>query len=153
MGGRLRLKWRSGYGGVPMKRLAWLVALVASLVGTSACYRTRFLLSRGASQGTPNIEWDQKWYHDAIYGLAEISGPVHLDRVCPGGVSEVYQETSFVAGFVQGITGNLYSPQVVTVYCVSGAAARVVLNDRGDAIAYLDEQGQPTSQPVLRSRR
>ncbi len=136
-----------------MKSLMCWFAAALLLATTSACFRTQVILSRSAAQSTSQIDWESKWYHDAIYGLAEISGPVRLERVCPGGVAQVQQETSFINGLVQWITGNLYNPQEVTIYCLTGAAARVQLDDAGRAIAYLDEDNQPTSQPVPRAKR
>ena len=136
-----------------MKKCIGLLAAMILFTATGGCYRTHVILSRSAAQSTSQIDWEDRWYHDVIYGLAEISGPVRLDRVCPSGVAQVQQETSFINGLVQWITGGLYNPQEVTIYCLSGAVARVMIDDTGHAIAYLDDDNQPISQPVPRVKR
>jgi Bor protein len=81
----------------------------------SGCYTTT--LSSGKPAAPANIEYDEKWHHSAVWGMAELSGPYNLEQVCPGGWSEIKTETSFANGFVQAVTYGIYSPQTVTVRC------------------------------------
>jgi hypothetical protein len=95
-----------------MRRALLILALCAA-----GCFRMTVKNGRPAGQ-TP-IEYDEKWHSGLIYGLAELSGPYDLARVCPNGWSAVHSETSFVNGLVEVITFNIYTPQTVTIRCAS----------------------------------
>lgn len=71
------------------------------------------------------IEYDEKWHHGVAWGIAELSGPYNLEQVCPNGWSEIKTETSFVNGFVDGVTSGIYSPQTVWVRCAAPAKPAV----------------------------
>ena len=102
-----------------MKR-TWLILLM--LASSSACYRTRMTF-RQAPHAEISGDYDERWHHDGVFGLAQFSDPVALDRACPAGVAEIEQRTSFVNGLVAGLTSSLYTPQTVSVYCLAAPPA------------------------------
>jgi hypothetical protein len=85
----------------------------------SGCYTTT--LSSGKPAAPASVEYDEKWHHGMAWGIAELSGPYDLEKVCPNGWSEIKTETSFANGFVQAVTNGIYSPQTVSVRCAAGA--------------------------------
>lgn len=72
----------------------------------------------------PTVEYDEKWHHGLVFGIAEVSGPYDLQKICPNGWAEIETQTSFLNGLVDAITWGLYSPQTVTVKCAAGAPMR-----------------------------
>lgn len=97
-------------------KAVWILkslALCALLL--PGCYTTT--VSSGKPAAPARIEYDEKWHHGVVYGIAELSGPYNLDAVCPEGWAELTTETSFANGFVDAITYGIYSPQRVTVRC------------------------------------
>lgn len=92
-------------------------ALWMPVVLLSGCYTTT--VRSGAPAAPPRIEYDGKWHHGLVVGLAELSGPYDLSRICPEGWAEIKTETSFVQGLVEAVTGGIYAPQTVTVRCVA----------------------------------
>ena len=91
-------------------------ALTLLVLLCSACFNTRILFGH-SSKVQISHDWDETWYHDAVFGLAELSGPIKLDEACPDGAAYAEQRQSFLNGLVERITHNLYNPQTVTVYC------------------------------------
>jgi hypothetical protein len=89
------------------------IALCAVLL--PGCYTTT--VSSGKPAAPARIEYDEKWHHGVVYGIAELSGPYDLEAACPAGWAEITTETSFANGFVDAITYGIYSPQRVTVRC------------------------------------
>jgi hypothetical protein len=98
--------------------LAGAIALVASATG---CFTTT--VKSGAPAAPPVIEYDEKWHSGLIVGIAELSGPYDLSKICPNGWAEIKTETSFLNGLVQAVTWGIYNPQTVTVRCAGGPAA------------------------------
>jgi hypothetical protein len=101
----------------------------------SGCYTTT--LSSGKPAAPASLEYDEKWHHGVAWGMAELSGPYDLEKVCPSGWSEIKTETSFANGFVHAVTSGVYSPQTVTVRCAAGArpAADTMAKSSGEASA------------------
>jgi len=95
-----------------MKRIALILA-----VALTGCWRMTVRNANPAGQ-TP-IEFDEKWHSGLIFGLAELSGPYDLSKVCPSGWSQIHTETPFVQGLVQVLTFQIYNPQGVTVRCAT----------------------------------
>jgi hypothetical protein len=77
---------------------AQLAPLVLCALLSSGCYTTT--VSSGKPAAPARIEFDEKWHHGVVYGIAELSGPYDLEKVCPDGWSEITTETSFLNGFV-----------------------------------------------------
>jgi hypothetical protein len=91
-------------------------ALIAAAALLSfGCYTTT--VRSGKPPATATIEYDERWHHGFVWGIAEVSGPYDLNRACPQGWAEIETETSFVNGLVELVTGGIYSPQTVTVRC------------------------------------
>jgi len=88
------------------------LALMASLAG---CYTTT--MRSGLPANAARIEYDKRWHHGVIWGIAELSGPYNLKEVCPQGWAEISTETSFLAGLLYAVTSGVYAPQTVTVRC------------------------------------
>jgi hypothetical protein len=96
-----------------MKRVVLILAL--ALAG---CWRVTIRDATVPVGETP-IEYDNKWHSGLIIGLAELSGPYNLAKVCPRGWAEIHTETSFVNGLVEFLTFNIYTPQSVTIRCAA----------------------------------
>lgn len=93
-----------------MKRIVLVLALLLT-----GCYR---ITVRNANPvGETPIEYDGRWHHGLIYGLAELSGPYDLSKACPRGWAAIHTETPFVQGLVTVLTWNIYTPQSVTIRC------------------------------------
>ena len=86
----------------------------------SGCYTTT--VSSGKPAAKASVKYDDKWHHGLVWGIAELSGPYELQRICPDGWSEIKTETSFVNGFVQAVTYGIYAPQTITVRCAVATA-------------------------------
>ena len=98
-----------------MKRTL-LAAVMLMLVG---CWRTTVRNANTPVGSTP-IEYDNKWHNGVVYGLAELSGPYDLSKVCPANWSQIHTETDFLAGLVSALTFQIYTPQRVTIRCAAG---------------------------------
>jgi len=88
---------------------------VLLLLALSGCFRTTVKNCEPFSSG--RIEWNDRWHHGLVFGLAELSGPYDLSRICPRGWAEIHTETPFVQGVVTVLTLNGYTPQSVTIRC------------------------------------
>lgn len=96
------------------------VALSTMLAG---CYTTTIHSGKPAER--PAIEYDEKWHHGLVWGIAELSGPYDLKQICPNGWAVIKTETSFVNGITEAVTSGIYSPQTITVQCArAGGSAR-----------------------------
>jgi hypothetical protein len=93
-----------------MKRMVLILA-----IALTGCWR--MTVRNGSPVGATPIEYDNKWHSGLIYGLAELSGPYDLSKVCPQGWSEIHTETPLVQGLVQALTLQIYNPQGVTIRC------------------------------------
>jgi hypothetical protein len=94
--------------------LYWSLGLM--VLGSSGCYATT-IRSGLTPQPKPDIEYDEKWHHGVVLGLAELSGPYDLSEICPAGWAEIETHTSFINGLVDLITGGVYNPQSVSIRC------------------------------------
>lgn len=112
---------------------------IAACAASTSCYTS--VVKSGAPAAPPAIEYDEKWHSGIVIGIAELSGPYDLSKICPNGWAEIKTETSFVNGLVQLVTWNLYNPQTVTVRCAAGAIRPSVSGNTPAA--------QPGSSPVL----
>jgi hypothetical protein len=79
------------------------------------CYTTTVTSGKPAARAT--VAYDEKWHSGVVYGIAELSGPHDLEKICPDGWSEIKTETSFLNGFVDAVTYGIYNPQNITVRC------------------------------------
>jgi hypothetical protein len=90
----------------------WLLLGALALPG---CYTTTVTSGKPAAPAT--VAYDEKWHSGVVYGIAELSGPYDLQKICPQGWSEIKTETSFLNGFVDAVTWSVYNPQSITVRC------------------------------------
>jgi Bor protein len=93
--------------------------LFALLLPAAACFRTT--ISNGNPVGHAPIDYDEKWHSGVILGIAELSGPYDLQKICPQGWSQIHTGTSAAAAFVTWITAQIYTPQRVTIRCASSS--------------------------------
>jgi hypothetical protein len=91
------------------------VGLVVLVISSSACFTTT--LRSGKPANAPRLENDRRWHHGVIWGIAELSGPYDLKKICPNGWAEVTTETSFLNGLLTSLTSSVYTPQSVTIRC------------------------------------
>jgi Bor protein len=91
------------------------VKLAIVLVALSGCFRTT--IKNGEPVAPPSAEWSDRWHHGLVFGLAELSGPYDLSKVCPKGWAEIHTETTFLQTFITIATINVYAPQNVTIRC------------------------------------
>ena len=106
---------------------SWGQLLVCALA-LPGCYTTT--VSSGKPAAKANIEYDEKWHSGVVVGIAELSGPHNLEKICPHGWSEIKTETSFVNGFVDAVTSGIYNPQTITVRCAQPTKP-VAVNTQG----------------------
>jgi hypothetical protein len=92
-------------------------AAALALLGSAGCYTTT--LQSGLPAAPPTVEYDDKWHSGVVLGIAELSGPYDLQKICPNGWAQIKTETSFVNGIVELVTSGIYSPQTVTIHCAA----------------------------------
>ena len=81
----------------------------------SGCFRTT--IKNGEPVTPPNVAWKDHWHHGLVFGLAELSGPYDLSKVCPKGWAEIHTETPLAQGLFTALTFGVYAPQSVTIRC------------------------------------
>jgi hypothetical protein len=124
----------------------WTLCLLVSLTG---CYKINYTNGSEFNSKADAIQW----HHSMADGIVEISQPVALDAICPGGWGRIHHERSplnllatyAVGAVVVGIStrvslegtaqtvmtglstfqSTLYTPTSVTVHCKSGTTYRV----------------------------
>jgi|SRR5579859_7621605 len=96
----------------------YVLAIAVLTLPAAGCYTT--MLRSGANAAPPTVEYDSRWHHGFVLGIAEVSGPYDLRKACPNGWAQIKTETSFLNGLVELVTSGIYAPQTVTVQCASG---------------------------------
>jgi hypothetical protein len=104
-------------GSTPSPRRWLALALVAGALTAGGCYKATFKTGLPPGGGVH----DTKVTH-FVWGLAG-GGDVDVKAICPGGVSAVHTEKSFVDLLLASITANLNSPTSVQIECAGGATA------------------------------
>lgn len=89
--------------------------LLACALALPSCYTTTVTSGKPATRAT--VAYDEKWHSGVVNGIAELSGPHDLEKICPHGWSQITTETSFLNGFVEVVTTGIYNPQTITVRC------------------------------------
>jgi hypothetical protein len=102
-----------------MKRMRSIVA-VAALFSLGACYHA--VIETGRPAGTEIIS--NPWANSFIYGLVPPQ-VVNVASQCPGGVSKVETQHSFLNGLVASITFGIYTPMQIDVTCAAGGRASI----------------------------
>jgi len=98
-----------------MPRLRTLAAALSAALLSSACYRVTVVT--GAPPAAPLV--DKPWTHSFVAGIVP-PPPLNVARECPGGVSRVVTQRSFLNSLVAGLTWNLYTPLQITASCAAG---------------------------------
>lgn len=93
--------------------------LLLTALALPGCYTTT--ITRETPAAPTTVQYDEKWHHGLVWGIAELSGPYDLRAICPNGWAEIKTETSFINGFVEALTSGIYSPQTVSVRCAAQA--------------------------------
>lgn len=123
--------------------LNWGRLLLGALV-LPGCYTTTVTSGKPAAPAT--VAYDEKWHSGVVYGIAELSGPHDLEKICPQGWSEIKTETSFLNGFVDAVTWGVYNPQNITVRCA--LPSQPVAVAVAPAAAAPPHAAPPQAQPV-----
>ena len=110
-----------------MSRIVLLVTLILVAAG---CYNTR--VHYGSSFPERTADFTKSWHNTFIVGLIE-GTPVKADEICPGGIDAVRSYASFLNVCFELITGGIYAPRSIEIWCKSGQAATISLP--GDIMA------------------
>jgi hypothetical protein len=94
-----------------MKRTFPLVALV-SVVLLGACYRVTVETGAPPANKKIDLPWQKSW----IFGLVP-PDTIRSKATCPGGVSTVMVEHSFVNGIANFVTFGIFTPIHPVVSC------------------------------------
>jgi len=87
-----------------------------------ACSCAQTTLRSGLPPGDSPGPYTDKWHAAFLFGLVEASGPYDLDRICPGGWSEVTLQPDTFTALAGLITLFIYSPSRVTIVCSAEGA-------------------------------
>lgn len=94
--------------------------LVVALLALPACYHAT--IETGLPAGTEILE--QSFASSWIYGLVPPK-PVSTMAKCPGGVSKVETQLSFVNQLVSLLTLGIYTPMAIKVTCATRGRSAV----------------------------
>ncbi|MDX2052809.1 MAG: hypothetical protein SFV15_10485 [Polyangiaceae bacterium] len=112
----------------------------------SGCYTTT--IHSGKPAAAPSLEYDQKWHHGLVWGIAELSGPYDLSKICPLGWAKIKTETSFLNGFVEAVTSGVYAPQTITVMCNASEGPAAPSTSAKPAAPPTDTPVPPSTEPA-----
>lgn len=103
-----------------MKKLR-IVGLLALVTFGAGCMKHVYRVGTGASEsGTPRYS---QWHHHFIFGLINPSGEVDVKSVCPSGNATIVNYVSFLNGLLSYLlTGWIWTPTTVDIYCAEGGA-------------------------------
>ncbi|HXX29539.1 MAG TPA: Bor family protein [Myxococcaceae bacterium] len=95
-----------------------LALLLAGLVPLAGCYHA--VIETGKPPG--NVTIDEDWASGFFWGLVP---PPKVDSAakCPGGVSKVETQHSFLNGLIGAITLGIYTPIQINVTCAAAGTA------------------------------
>lgn len=97
-----------------MRNLALTLTLIAVTALFAGCYRHNVVISDAAY---PEAALDDTFHHQLFWGLANIEGDVDASNVCPNGVARVHTKVAWYQGLISSLTGGIYTPSQVRVYC------------------------------------
>lgn len=93
---------------------------VAAAILLSACFHATIQTGLAPSNQVIEKPWASGW----VFGLVPPS-PVETMAKCPGGVSKVETQLSFVNMLVAFLTADIYTPMSIKVTCASGGKAMI----------------------------
>lgn len=88
-----------------MKNFHRYLLLAALAVSTTGCFRIRYITNTPA-ESSPAYD---RWHHNAIAGLWEVSDAVNVSEICPQGFAEVDNETTFLNWLAGAVVQNAVS--------------------------------------------
>jgi len=104
------------------------IALLCALL--SGCYSTTIRSGRAIDphparlpNGHSISDFDERWHHGFVNGIAEVDGNYDVDRICPQGWAEIQTRENFLNVVVRVASGGIYTPQSVTIRCAPAPAA------------------------------
>jgi hypothetical protein len=100
-------------------RAALVTGLVLALAG-GGCYRHLAVNAGTVPEAFPR---SAQWHHHVLWGLVNLTEPEVLNAVCPQGVAQVYTRVTFFNWVLSVITGGVYSPTRVDVWCAQAGGA------------------------------
>lgn len=104
-----------------MRKLSFVLVAAALSSSLTGCYRHYFVNGSVTQASVPAYK---EWHHHLFWGLANLSGEVDLTTVCPGAIARIQNKISIVDGILSSLTGGIYTPTEVRIYCaVAGAEA------------------------------
>ncbi|MFK8001758.1 MAG: hypothetical protein AB8H86_19340 [Polyangiales bacterium] len=104
-----------------------LLFLALSLLAAPAltgCYRVSTTHGRGSEVTGRRADYS-RWQHHLLAGLIRAGAHVDLDQICPEGVAAIRTDVSFFNGFVAWLTGGVYTPTRLKVWCEHAPARPV----------------------------
>lgn len=115
-----------------MNRLAFMLVALTTVSSAAGCFTTTVHSGRPVEpspavvlDGVEAAEFDDRWHHGFVNGVAEVNGNYNLRHICPDGWAEVKTEESFLTGLVTLATGFVYSPQTVSIRCAASGHSPV----------------------------
>lgn len=118
-----------------MKNIHHLVGLgaicIAALAST-ACHKHSYDVGSGGNVDAEPAKdmWASHWFFGTI-------GETHIDvkEVCPSGNATIKDKRSFLNGLVAGVTGIVWSPSTVTIWCGGGGESADAEESQGQAVS------------------
>jgi hypothetical protein len=103
------------------------VLLALAVLPLAGCYTIRYERHAAPEAGAPR----ETWHNGLVSGVFDLSGPVQLREMCPGGVASVEHQVTFANGLLQTLTSipgtftvlNVWTPATVRVRCAAGGTA------------------------------
>lgn len=92
-----------------MRRLLLVVTIAA--LGTSGCYHATV-----QAPIDPGQKIERRWAHSFLWGLVP-PAPVETGTSCPNGIARVETQISMLNQLVAVMTGYIYTPMSVQVWC------------------------------------
>jgi hypothetical protein len=104
-----------------MSRLTPVLLLLLAVLAGSGCYRTTVARSTVPVRRGPDYD---RWHHHLLLGLIRVSPDIDIDKVCgPGGrAAQVHTKTNFWNGLVAVISGGIYTPTKLKIWCADDRA-------------------------------
>jgi hypothetical protein len=108
-----------------MRGFRKLALTVVTFVALAGCFMNRYAVGTGADI---NREPDYKqWTGHFIAGLVGGSDQLSINNICPSGNAVIEDVRSFVNMLIGGLTGNIYTPSTISVWCGDGSKAEVTV--------------------------
>ncbi len=91
------------------------LALLALTALSSGCYRAS--LSSGLPPGDAAPDYDFRWKHAFLFGVADNDADLDLFVVCPHGWAEIDEQHDILTATTTLGTLGIYTPRRVTIVC------------------------------------